>query len=135
MSESGSDLDKNVTVVQSSSESKKSGTGPNKSDWEWHDRDNQPYVWKFSSVSSISSVICRTLGDSPSVRNVLSYFLTDKFSKMVTTETNVPYYLCCMYDEADCVMVTAFCSFWPLLYGYYYNFGEILWPLSSFICF
>jgi hypothetical protein len=33
-SESGSDLDKNVTVVQSSSESKKSGTGPNKSDWE-----------------------------------------------------------------------------------------------------
>jgi hypothetical protein len=95
--------------VQSSSESKKSGTRPNKSDWEWHDCDNQPCVMKFSSVSSISSVICRTLGDSPSVTNVLSYFLTDKFSKMVTTETNVSRnVLLVQRTNTKCVVKTGF---------------------------
>ena len=39
----------------------------------------------------ISSVICHSLGDSPSLTNLLLCFLTDEFFKIVAAEqTNVP---------------------------------------------
>ena len=70
------------------SESKKCGTGTNKSDQDRHDHDYQASVWKFSSISSISSVIYHNLGDSRSVKNVLSCFLTDEFLKIGAAKTN-----------------------------------------------
>jgi hypothetical protein len=36
-------------------------------------------------------------------------------------------------DEADCVMVTAFCRFWLLLYINHCNLCEIVGPMSSFM--
>jgi hypothetical protein len=70
------------------SESKKCSTGTNKSDRVRHNRDYQPSVWKFSSISSISSVIYHSLGDSLSVTNVFSCFLTDEFLKIGAAKTN-----------------------------------------------
>lgn len=55
------------------SESKKCDTGPNKCDQDRHDHDYQLCVLKFFSV------IYHSLRDSPSVTNVLSWFLTDDF--------------------------------------------------------
>ena len=70
------------------SESKKYGTGTNRRDWDRHDHDDQASVWKFSSVSSISSVIYHNLGGSHSVTSMLSCFLTDEFFKIGTAKTN-----------------------------------------------
>jgi hypothetical protein len=42
------------------------------------------------------------------------------------------YCLCCVCDEADCVMVTALCSFWHL-YSNQCNFSGTFGPLSIFI--
>ena len=88
--------------------------------------------------SSKAKVCCDIILSIPSVSLVPFPLLNTKWSSPTTSSIFFSILLLSTFAVCEmrlnCAMVTAYCSFWFLLYGNHCNYSEIPGPLSSVVC-